>query len=184
TGTPAEASTGEPATSPDNQGSITTLTNLSGSPQSLGTTTVAPSSGNTTVQSSVVDSQGNVYVVGNATGNFGGQLNQASQDVYLSKYDSAGGLLWSELLGSTGTSSAYSLALNPQGGVVVSGSSTAPLTTTSVDDTNTDSFVASYDANGNENWVQQIPTLNNNQANAVAVDSQGNVYIGGSVTGT
>lgn len=183
TGTPANSTTGEPATAPDNQGSITTLTNLSGTPQSLGTTTVAPSTGNTTVQSSVVDSQGNIYVIGNATGNFGSQLNQASQDVYLSKYNSAGQVEWSELLGSTGTSNAYSLALNPQGGVVVAGSSTAPLTTTSVDDGNTDSFVASYDANGNQNWVQQIPTINANQANAVTVDPQGNVYIGGSTAG-
>ena len=183
TGTPANAATGEAATSASNQGSITILDNLSGAPQSLGTTTIAPSTGNTTVQSSVVDSQGNEYVVGNATGNFGNQLNQASQDVYLSKYNSAGTLQWSELLGSTGTSNAYSVALNPQGGVVVAGSSTAPLTTSSIDDGNTDSFVASYDANGDENWVQQIPTLTNNRANAVTVDQQGNVYIGGSVTG-
>ena len=183
TGTPANAATGEAATTPSNQGSITILDNLSGTPQSLGTTTVAPSTGNTTVQSSVVDSQGNEYVVGNATGNFGNQLNQAAQDVYLSKYNSAGTLQWSELLGSSGTSNAYSVALNPQGGVVVAGSSTAPLTTSSIDDGNTDSFVASYDASGDQNWVQQIPTLTNNQANAVAVDQQGNVYIGGSVTG-
>ena len=183
TGTPANSTTGQAAVPADNQGSITTLTNLSGTPQSLGTTTVAPSTGTTTVQSSVVDSQGNVYVVGNATGNFGSQLNQASQDVYLSKYNSAGDLVWSQLLGSTGTSTAYSLALNPQGGVVVAGSSTEPLTTTSIADGNTDSFVASYDANGDQNWVQQIPTLSNNQANAVTVNSQGNVYIGGSVSG-
>jgi hypothetical protein len=183
TSTPANSATGEPATAPTNQGSITTLSNLSGTPQSLGTTTVAPSTGNSTIQSSVTDSSGNVYVVGNATGNFGSQLNQASQDVYLSKYNSVGQVVWSQLLGSTGTSAAYSLALNPQGGVVVAGSSTAPLTTSSIDDGNTDSFVASYDANGNQNWVQQIPTLTSNQAAAVTVDSQGNVYIGGSVTG-
>lgn len=183
TGTPANSATGEAATSADNQGNIVKLTNLSGTPQAVSTTTEAPSSGTTTVQSTVVDSQGNVYVVGNATGNIGSQLNQGTQDVYLSKYDSAGNLQWSKLLGSSGSASAYSLALNPQGGVVVAGSGTSALTTTSVDDGNTDSFVASYDTNGNQNWVQQIPTLNNNQANAVTVDSQGNVYIGGSVTG-
>ncbi len=183
TGTPANTVTGEPATAPSNQGSITTLTNLSSTPQSLGTTTVAPSTGTTTVQSSVVDSQGNVYVLGNATGNFGSQLNQGTQDVYLSKYDSAGNLQWAKLLGSAGSASGYSMALNPQGGVVIAGSSTAALTTTSIANGNADSFVASYDANGNQTWVQQIPTLNNNQANAVSVDSQGNVYIGGSVNG-
>jgi hypothetical protein len=183
TGSPANTTTGERATSPSNQGNIAIIGNLSGTPQSLGNATVSPTTGNTTVQSSVVDSQGNLYVVGNATGNFGNELNQASQDVYLSKYNSAGQVVWSQLLGSTGTSAAYSLALNPNGGVVVAGSSTAPITTTSIDDGNTDSFVASYDGNGNQNWVQQIPTLTNNQANAVSVDSQGNVYVGGSVTG-
>ena len=55
TGTPANSTTGQAAVPADNQGSITTLTNLSGTPQSLGTTTVAPSTGTTTVQSSVVD---------------------------------------------------------------------------------------------------------------------------------
>jgi hypothetical protein len=130
--TPADAATGEPATAPTNEGSITILNNLSSSPQSLSNTTVTPSTGNTTVQSSVVDSQGNLYVVGNATGNFGSQLNQASQDVYLSKYNSAGQVVWTQLLGGTGTSAAYGLALNPQGGVVVAGSSTEPLTSTSI----------------------------------------------------
>ena len=146
--------------------------------------TEAPTTGTTTAQATVVDSQGNVYVVGNATGNFGSQLNQGSQDVYLSKYDSAGNLQWSKLLGSAGTASAYSLALNPStGGVVVSGSTTRRSDATAVTDGNTDSFVASYDTNGNQLWEQQIPTLTNNQANAVTVDSQGNVYIGGSVNG-
>ena len=77
----------------------------------------------------------------------------------------------------------YGLALDPSGGVVVTGSSTADLTTTSVADGNNDSFVASYDANGNQTWIKQIQTLANNQANAVSVDASGNIYIGGSVSG-
>jgi hypothetical protein len=181
--TPSTAS--QPAVAADNQGRLTKLTDLSTSPQSVFSTAEAPSTGTTTAQSTVVDSQGDVYVVGNATGNIGGELNQGTQDVYLSKYDSAGNLQWSKLLGSAGTASAYSLALDPSsGGVVVSGSTTAALNTTAVSDGNTDSFVASYDTNGNQLWEQQVPTLTNNQANAVTVDSQGNVYIGGSVTGT
>jgi hypothetical protein len=176
---------GQAATAADNQGSITALTNLSSSPTTLFNETEAPTSGTTTATQTVVDSQGNVYEIGNATGNMGNQLNQGSQDVYLTKYDSAGNLQWSELLGSAGTASGYSLALNPStGGVVVSGSTTADLSPTAVTNGNTDSFVASYDDNGNQLWEQQIPTLSTNQANAVTVDAQGNVYIGGSVNGS
>ena len=167
----------------DVQGSLIKLTNLSGAPTGGFHDTVNPSTGTTTLQSSVIDSNGNVYVVGNATGNFGNQLNQGSQDVYLSKYDSAGNLQWTQMLGSAGTAAGYSIALNPKGGVVVAGSTTADLSTAAVADGNTDSFVASYDASGNQNWQTQIQTLANNQAQAVSVDSSGNVFIGGQVTG-
>ena len=81
-----------------------------------------------------MDASGNVYVVGNATGNFGSQLNQGSQDAYLTRYDSAGNVVWQKLLGSAGSANGYGLALDPSGGVVVTGSSTADLTTTSVAD--------------------------------------------------
>jgi len=69
--------------------------------------------------------------------------------------------------------SAASLALNPGGGVVVTGSTTADLTTTAVADGNSDSFVAKYDADGNQTWVTQIQTLNQNQASSVSVDGVG-----------
>jgi len=170
-------------TPPDVQGRLTKLTNLSSSPAGDFVQTVDPSSGTTTAQATAVDSNGNVYIVGNATGNFGNEINQGSQDVYLSKYDSAGNLQWTQMLGSAGTASGYSLAVNPKGGVVVAGSTTSQLTSAAVSDGKADSFVASYDASGNQNWVTQIPTLASNQAQAVSVDSSGNVYIGGQVTG-
>jgi len=131
----------------------------------------------------VVDSSGNIYVLGNATGNFANQINQGSQDVYLTKYDSAGNVVWSNLVGSAGSASGDSIALDPSGGVVITGASTADLTTTSVADGNNDSFVARYDANGNQTWIKQIQTLATNQSNAVSVDASGNIYIGGSVSG-
>ena len=169
-------------TAQDNQGRLVKLANLS-DPQSVFSATVDPNTGNTTAQSTVVDANGNVYMLGNATGDFGNQLNQASQDAYLTKYDSAGNLQWTKLVGSAGSASAYSLALNPAGGVVVAGSTTADLTTTAVADGNNDSFVAKYDSDGNQSWVTQIQTLNANQPASVSVDASGNVYVGGQVTG-
>ena len=174
--------TGTSTTAADNQGRLVKLTDLT-NPQGVFNATTAPTTGTTTAQSTVVDANGNVFVVGNATGNFGNQLNQGSQDVYLTKYDSAGNEQWSSLLGSAGSASAYSLAVDPTGGVVVAGSTNADLTTTAVANGNTDSFVAKYDTNGSQTWTTQIPTLSNNQANAVSVDTSGNIYIGGQVTG-
>jgi len=170
-------------TAADQQGRLIKLTDLTGTQQSAFSATAAPDTGLTTAQSTVVDSSGNVYVVGNATGNFGDQLNQGTQDTYLTKYDSAGNVQWTRLLGAAGTSSAYGLALNPNGGVVVVGSTTGTVMDTAVSDGNTDSYVAKYDSSGNQTWTKQIQTLANNQAASVSVDSSGSVYIGGQVQG-
>jgi hypothetical protein len=167
----------------DQTGRLVKLSTNSGTPTAVFTSNQSATTGTTSAADTVVDASGNVYVVGNATGNFGSQLNQGSQDAYLTKYDSAGNVVWQKLLGSAGSANGYGLALDPSGGVVITGSSTADLTTTSVADGNEDSFVAKYDAQGNQTWIKQIQTLANNKSNAVSVDASGNVYIGGSVSG-
>ncbi|HEU0095747.1 MAG TPA: hypothetical protein VFQ52_04790, partial [Rhizomicrobium sp.] len=170
-------------TAADQAGRLTKLSGLDGTPSTTYSVNQQASTGTTTAQASAVDASGNVYVIGNATGDFGNQINQGTQDSYLTKYDSAGHVVWQKLLGSGGTANAYGLALDPSGGVVVTGASTAQLTTTSISDGNNDSFVARYDKDGNQSWIKQIPTLTNNQSNTVSVDASGNIYIGGSVGG-
>jgi hypothetical protein len=130
-----------------------------------------------------VDSSGNVYVVGNATGDFGSQINQGSQDVYLTKYDSAGNVQWTQMLGSASSASGYSLTLDSSGNPIVVGSTTSDLTPTAIADGNNDTFVTKYDSSGDQDWTQQLQTLNSNQANTVTTDASGNIYIGGQVTG-
>jgi len=183
TGTTSTGTTTSSSQAADQQGRLIKLSNLDSAPSSSFSVNAKPTSGTTTAQATAVDSSGNVYVIGNATGNFGNQINQGAQDSYLTKYDSAGNVLWTRMLGSTGTANGYSLALDPTGGVVIAGATTADLSTTSVTDGNTDTFVAKYDANGNQSWVKQLQTLSQNQAAAVSVDASGNVFIGGQVSG-
>lgn len=184
TTTAGKSGTTNTTTTPaDMSGRLTKLSGLSGTPTGVFSANQSATTGTTTAANTMVDSSGNIYVIGNATGNFGSQLNQGTQDAYLTKYDSAGNVVWQKLLGSAGSANGYGLALDPSGGVVVTGSSTADLTTTSVANGNTDSFVARYDAQGNQTWIKQIQTLADNQANTVSVDASGNIYIGGSVSG-
>jgi hypothetical protein len=188
TGSPvptASTSKGEASTAAaDQQSRIIKLTGLaSGTTQSVFNVNANPTTGTTNAQASAVDSSGNIYVLGNATGDFGSQLNQGTQDVYLTKYDSAGNVQWTQMVGSAGSASGYGLALDQNGNAYVTGSSTAALTTTSIANGKNDSFVAKYDKNGTPVWTQQLQTLNANQSNAISVDANGNVFIGGQVTG-
>ena len=134
TGTGSDA---QVQTTPADQTGRLTKIGINGSPTAINSTNQDASTGTTTAQATVVDSSGNVYVLGNATGDFGNQINQGSQDVYLTKYDSTGNQLWSQLVGSAGSASGYGMALDPAGGVVITGSSTADMTTTAVADGNT-----------------------------------------------
>jgi hypothetical protein len=170
-------------TAADQSGRLTKLSGLNGTPTATFSVNQQASTGTTTAAGSVVDASGNIYVIGNATGDFGNQINQGTQDSYLTKYDSAGHVLWQKLLGSGGTANAYGLALDPSGGVVVTGATTSQVMTTAISNGNNDSFVARYDAQGEQSWIKQIQTLATNQSNAVSVDASGNIYIGGSVSG-
>jgi hypothetical protein len=170
-------------TPPDQSARLTKISGINGTPTAAFSVNQKATNGITNAQATAVDASGNIYVIGTSTGDFGSQLNQGTQDVYLTKYDSAGNVVFQNLLGSGGTANGFGLALDPSGGVVVTGSSTADLTTTSVANGNKDAFVARYDANGNQTWIKQLQTLANNQSNAVSVDASGNVYIGGSVSG-
>lgn len=184
TRTVTNSATSATTTTPANQaGRLTKISGLSGTPTGTFSVNQQASSGITGAKASVVDSGGNIYVIGNASGDFGNQLNQGTQDAYLTKYDSAGNVVWQKLLGSAGAANGYGLALDPGGGVVVTGSSTADVTPDSVADGNNSSFVASYGADGTQNWIKQIQTLATNQSNSVSVDASGNIYIGGSVSG-
>jgi hypothetical protein len=179
----ADGTSNSDATTADQQGRLVKLTDLSGSQTSAFSAQADPTTGLTTAQDTVADSSGNVYVIGNATGDFGNQLNQGTQDEYLTKYDSAGNVVWTRMLGSAGSASGYSLALDPTGGVVVAGSTTGTVMSTAISDGNTDTYVARYDATGNETWAKQLQTLSENQPASVSVDASGNVYVGGQVSG-
>ena len=181
--------------STDSQGNLIKLVGLSGTTSSAFSASTAPATGTAAAPSTTpdpgtaaakgtaVDANGNVYVIGNSTGSSGSEINQASQDVYLTKYESAGNLQWTKLLGAADTASAYGLAVDPSsGGVVIAGSVNGQLTPTAPVG-GTDSFVAKYDSSGNQTWLRQVAPANNNSANSVSVDSSGNVYVGGQVSG-
>jgi Beta-propeller repeat len=181
--TPAIYVAGSTGKADNLQGRLIKLTDLDTTPASQFSANIKPDTGTAAAKAIATDDDGNVYVVGNSTGSFGSAINQASEDVFLTKYDSAGNVQWTRLLGSGGSAGAYSLAVDPSNGsVVVAGSVTGDLTPTSIGG-GTDSFVAKYDADGKQTWVRQIAPATNDRASAVSIDASGNIYVGGQTGG-
>jgi uncharacterized delta-60 repeat protein len=125
----------------------------------------------------VVDGQGNVYVTG-----FSQRDNPTNAADYATvKYNSSGVEQWVGLYsGDTLRQSfAKAIAVDNSGNVYVTGLSQEG-------GTPTDYATVKYDANGNQQWVQRYdaPGDRDDNANSIAVDGQGNVYVTGESWGT
>jgi uncharacterized protein (TIGR03437 family) len=130
----------------------------------------------------VADSVGNAYVVGNSG---------------IVKLDPSGNTIYSKTLPALGNQSA--IAVDAEGDVFVTGntnSDTLPTTPGVFQPKRSpgvcitgdmaaqpypcpDAFVAKLDPNGNLAWATYLGGLNIDQANGIAVDTQGNVYVTG-----
>jgi len=124
---------------------------------------------------------GSLYVLANVTGKVDGETPQSAQNIALQKYDSAGNLIYSTLLGSSGSVNGLSLAVSATGQVAVAGAVTGALTPTNPGNSGgaATSFVALYNAKGEQQWATTSTTPTNNQANAVAFAANGDVYVAG-----
>ena len=144
------------------------------------TSTYDPS---TQALATATDANGNSYVVGTTDGNLAGQTNNGSQDVYLQKFDATGKLVWSQLLGATGTASGYGVTVDSSGNVIVTGNTTQPLNPDSISSSSS-AFVTKFDSTGQQIFTYQLPTASPTSGLAVTTDSSGNIFIAGQVNGT
>ena len=127
------------------------------------------------------DSQGNVYATGWTLGNLGGQ-NAGSYDPWLVKYDSNGNQLWVEQFGTVGDDQAFRVHVDSQDNIFLAG-----YTDNNLEGTNAGSFdawVAKYDTNGNQVWIQQFGTPKLDQALNITSDNLGSLYVTGGTEGS
>jgi hypothetical protein len=208
---PATSTTGTTSTSSTTGSSSTTSTTTSSSSSSAASGAVQqllkldPSASNprtftdalgnqvTNVTATATGADGSVYVLGDVNGSTtagetdSSQKIAGAQDVALLKYDSAGNLLSTNILGAATSASGLALAVSQDGSqVAVAGTVTGALsgTTTPSDATTPTSFVSVYDSQGNPIWTARQNAASGDQVNAVAFGADGSVYVGGSTQST
>ncbi len=100
------------------------------------------------------DPSGNVYVGGGTTGDIGG-TNAGQFDGFFTKYDSQGNQLFSKQLGTSTYEEIFGTRTDNQGNFYVSGLTDGALGGPKQAQ-QYDAFVAKYDSNGNQQWIQQV----------------------------
>jgi len=132
-------------------------------------------------QAAVTTNAGITYAVGFTSGSMGSAGSAGGIDAVLSKIDGNGALIWMRQFGSSADDLAVDVVLDASGAIYVAGHSNADLdgdgspiaptcgVTGYVGNCN-DVFVAKYDADGNQMWLEQWGTERREAAQNLALD--------------
>lgn len=129
------------------------------------------------------DTAGNVYVAGHTNGTLPGNAGTGSYDLFLTKLDPAGNVLWTQQHGGTAGVQVAGLAVDGNGNSFVVGWAQGPLdgqTSAGAEDV----FVVKYDTTGARLWTRMFGSPSSDYATSVALDSGGNVLVAGYTRGS
>lgn len=133
------------------------------------------------------DNAGNVYVAGlfKDTTRLGGTIfyGKGDADIFISKYDANGNLLWVDVAGGPGRDEARGLVCDASGNVYLCGlySDQCMLGSQTLSSANGyyDMFIAKYASNGTPLWVQTAGGDYDEVAWDITIDNAGKLYVTG-----
>ncbi len=128
------------------------------------------------------DNYGNVYVVGYTHGGFAGQQDLGAEDCFISKFNSEGILNWTKQFGTNEIDSASDVAIDSSGNICVVGC-TYGVFYNQANYGGADLFVGKFDSAGNELWIKQFGTNEEDAATCMTTDIFGNIYVAGGTQG-
>lgn len=125
-------------------------------------------------RSVAIGANSEIYVTGDTAGVLG-ESNAGSLDVFLSKFDSAGELIWTEQFGSDAGDRGYSVSTDGRGSVYVAGGTGGLLGESHAGEG--DGFLSKFDDSGNLAWTRQFGSAYADYCSDVEADALGNVFI-------
>ena len=137
----------------------------------------------TTSSRVATDSEGNIYVIGQSTGSFDNQINVAStNDVFLTKFDSEGNVVFSRLMGASDNASGFAIAVDSADNVIVAGESNSSLIASDTI-SGTDAFVAKFSSRGDHMFTYQLDSAATTSGLSITVDANDDIILGGQAMG-
>lgn len=146
-----------------------------------------------------VDASGNVHTVGNFAGTTDfdsgpGTFTMTAfglDDIFVSKLDVNGNLLWAKKIGGTSYENASSVVVDGSGNVYLCGHFEGTCdfdpgvgTFNLISNGGRDMFISKLDASGNFLWAKSMGGVDDDGANSIDLDATGNVYFIGNFNGT
>ncbi len=139
------------------------------------------SSGDDYVSRIKVDGNGNVFIVGYTNGNLSGSGNLGGYDVYLTKMDPSGTILWSIQWGTGSDDFGFDVDLDSSGNAYVVGSTKGNVGANNAG--GRDAFLTFVNSSGAITKSIQWGTAADDEARGVVLDPSGNVLVSGITKG-
>ncbi|MBN1626698.1 MAG: SBBP repeat-containing protein [Deltaproteobacteria bacterium] len=141
--------------------------------------------GNDIAYGVAVDGSGNVYITGQTNGDLDPNDDDSSHhggpDAFLIKFDSSGTRLWTRQWGTSDFDYGNGVAVDSHGYIYVAGITYGALDGANAGDR--DVFLVKYDADGNQQWIRQTGSSNEDHSRAISVNSSDDIYITGMTRG-
>ncbi|HJN65578.1 MAG: PEP-CTERM sorting domain-containing protein [Pirellulales bacterium] len=134
----------------------------------------------------VANDAGEVYVVGSTYGDLAGISNPGAPSRpggFLTKLDSSGSILWTELLATDQIDNLYGVDLDSGGNVVMAGYTIGDLngqTGAGVQDM----LLTKYDSSGSEIWTEYLGGTGTDYGYDIEIDGADNIFFSGQTTST
>jgi hypothetical protein len=136
-----------------------------------------------------IDNAGNLLVTGHIRKAFFRGLDSLPYyggfDVFLSKYDTYGSMLWATSAGGSSDDEAENVCCDSSGNIYITGEFRSPAmifkdtTLYNTDKSSVDMFIAKYSADGNLLWAKSAGRNGYDKGMGIAIDSRSNIYVSG-----
>ena len=124
-----------------------------------------------------------IYLLSRTNGNLAGNNAGIGNDVVFGKYNRLGSPIWQIQFGSFGNDNPFvDPKVDSAGDVVIAGYTNDDLGGTNADTDippSADSWVAKYDSEGNQLWLEQFGTSDGDETFGLDIDSEDNIYTTG-----
>jgi hypothetical protein len=144
------------------------------------TVEVGAAGGYTSGVATAVDSERNVFIAGNTSVGIDGLVNMGVSDFFLTKYDNKGKRVWTVQNGAPSASTyVKGIALDSAGNIYLCGYTNGAIDNHSLHGLE-DYFITKYNSSGEKQWtVQAGAAAGSVNANAIAIDSNDNIFVVG-----
>jgi len=128
------------------------------------------------------DADGNIYVTGYTGGSLDGNVSSGGSDIFLTKWNNDGIKAWTRQWGSSLSDYGFSVAVAPNGDVVVTGSTTGTFPGC-VKVGASDLILTRWNGDGTNASTRQWGTTGNDYGRSVKVAAAGDIYLTGGTSG-